>query len=152
MQEALQLFARSLFAYISVDRTAESEGPYIFLAFLAFAVAEPIRYPYYLLKKLEMEDTLAYRIFGHLRYNCFIVFYPIGAFGDMMAGVHSAPATGHLSMTLPNSWNWSFSYPFFISRVLPFLYLCQFPLNYMYLLEQRKRYYQGSQPAKVKQH
>ena len=28
--------------------------------------------------------------FGHIRYNLFIVFYPIGAFADLMTGFYSA--------------------------------------------------------------
>ena len=50
VSEVAQLFARSIFTYLSIQYTDESKGPWIFLAFVAFSVAEPIRYPYYFLK------------------------------------------------------------------------------------------------------
>ena len=57
VSEVAQLFARSIFTYLSIQHTDESKGPWIFLAFTAFSVAEPIRYPYYFLKTLGYEST-----------------------------------------------------------------------------------------------
>ena len=85
-----QLTARSIFAFISIEYNDARNGPFIFLALFAFAIAEPVRYPFYFLKTLELDNTLVGKLFGHLRYNLFIFFYPLGAFADLMAGVYSA--------------------------------------------------------------
>ena len=117
------------------------------MAFFAFSVAEPIRYPYYLLKMVDSDETSLGKFFGHLRYNMFIIFYPLGAFCDLMAGYHSAEtmaSNGHYSILMPNTLNFSVSYPWFISRLLPLLYILSFPVNYGYLLAQRKKYYSTS--------
>ena len=145
-----QLWARSIFCYISIQYTDESKGPFIFLAFLAFSVAEPIRYPYYLLKMVGADETAIGRFFGHLRYNMFIVFYPLGAFCDLAAGYFSAETmaqNGYYSIKMPNTLNFSIWYPWFITRLLPFLYLTTFPMNYGYLMAQRKKYY--APPEKI---
>ena len=82
---------RSLFAFISTTYIDESTGgQYIFLALLSFLIGDGVRYPFYILKTIEMERTLLGRLFGNLRYNMWLIFYPLGAFSDTMAGVHSA--------------------------------------------------------------
>ena len=142
--EFLQLLARGLFCYISIEHTDESKGPFIWFAFFAFAIAETIRYPYYLFKMLGMEDTGVGKFFGLLRYNMFIVFYPMGAFSDLMTGYYSAPAlkeNGKYSLLLPNKYNFSFDYSYFIGVIIPALYVVFLPMNYMQLLAQRKKYF-----------
>ena len=147
-----QLLARSMFCYISVANVVEETGGfYILYAFIAFAVAEPVRYPYYLLKLIGYEETALGRFYGHLRYNLFIVFYPIGAFCDLMTGVHSAPNVAHLNYLMPNTLNIAFNYQFAISVVTPIIYAIMLPFNYKYLLAQRSKYYaQRAEKLKVK--
>ena len=48
---------RCLFCYFSIENTDESKGPWIFLAFISFGIVEPIRYPYYLFKLVNMENS-----------------------------------------------------------------------------------------------
>ena len=140
--ELPQLLARSLFCYISVANVVEETGGfYILYALIAFAVAEPVRYPYYLFKLIGMEETTLGRLYGHLRYNLFIVFYPIGAFCDLMVGVHSVPNVGHLNYLMPNSLNIAFNYQYFIGVIVPIIYAIMLPFNYKYLLAQRSKYY-----------
>ena len=137
VSEVAQLFARSIFTYISIKYTDESKGPWIFLAFAAFSVAEPIRYPYYFLKTTGYDQTFLGKFFGHLRYNFFIIFYPIGAFSDLMTGYYSHNSiveNGKYSLMLPNSYNISFYYPWFIGYFVPISYILMFPINYGYLL------------------
>jgi hypothetical protein len=107
------------------------------MAFVAFAVAEPIRYPYYLLKTIEMENTPLGIFFGNLRYNAFIIFYPLGAYGDLMTGVYSGNTIkklGYYSIMMPNSFNFQFDYSWFITYFVPVLYIIMFPINYKHLL------------------
>ena len=54
LPECLNVFCRCVFIYISVDNFDESSGPFIFLALVSFGLSEPIRYPYYLLKILDL--------------------------------------------------------------------------------------------------
>ena len=131
-----QLTARTIFAFISIEFNDARKGPFIFLALFAFAIAEPIRYPYYFLKTLELDNSLIGRLFGHLRYNLFIVFYPLGAFSDLMAGVYSAKNIENQSVysyELPNEMNFAFDYPWFITYIVPVFYMIAFPVAYMYL-------------------
>ena len=124
--------------------TDPSQGPFILLAFFAFAIAEPGRYPYYLLKMLGQDKSSLGTLFGHVRYNLFIVFYPIGAFCDLMTGYHSSGSlmkTGAYSFLLPNTVNFSFNFPWVVTYFLPTMYILSFPMNYGYLLAQRKKFY-----------
>ena len=150
--EALQLFARSIFVFVSIENTDESIAPYVWTAFLAFSFGETLRYPYYLLKCLDADKSSLGKFFGFLRYNMFIVIYPVGAFSDLMTGVHSASnmrASGAYSIALPNAYNFAFDYPWFISRLVPFVYSLALPMNYMTLLAQRSKYFAGAKKEQV---
>lgn len=119
----------------------ETGGVYVLYAFISFALVEITRYPYYLMKMTGFQDSVIGRFYGHMRYNLFIVFYPLGAYCDLMAGIHSLPNVAHMNYELPNKLNIAFDYQFFIGRIAPLLYITAFPLNYQYLLHQRTRYY-----------
>jgi len=54
-----------------------SNDIYIFMVGLPWAITECIRYPFYQFKGLQS-------ILGHLRYNLFIVLYPIGVAGELL--------------------------------------------------------------------
>ena len=47
-----------------------------------FCLVESFRYLYYLVKQLGLEHKLFGRVLGFIRYNSFIVCYPIGAIGE----------------------------------------------------------------------
>ena len=118
-------------------RTDESKGPYVFYALGAFACAEPHRYPYYLLKLLGAEKSPAGIFFGHLRYNLFMFFYPIGAFCDLMTGVMAVDnmiAANFLIYKLPNALNICFNWPWLMKYVVTTIYAIMLPFNYSYLL------------------
>ena len=46
----------------------------------------------------------------------------------------------YYSISMPNEWNFAFDFEYFI-YAMPFLYLAFFPLNYFYMLRQRKNYF-----------
>ena len=50
---------------------------WIFMAGICWCIAETTRYPFYQFKSLQP-------ILGHLRYNLFIVCYPIGVTGELL--------------------------------------------------------------------
>lgn len=123
------------------------------MAFFAFAFGEPIRYPYYLLKSLGKEKKPLGLFFGHLRYNFFIVFYPIGAFCDLMTTYYAGQVIrekGLYSYHLPNKYNIAFDMPFSCEIIIPFFYSLAFPANYSLLLATRKKYYQGLKDEREK--
>merc|ERR1712224_533413 len=106
--EFCQLFCSCIFAYISIDNFDESKGPFILIALVAFGVAEPARYPYYMLKILEADENIVGRFFGHLRYNLFIIFYPLGALCDGLTSIYSSEnmrKSGQFSIMMPNKYN-----------------------------------------------
>jgi hypothetical protein len=68
-------------------------------------MGDGVRYPYYVLKTLGADKTFLGRLFGNLRYNLWLVFYPLGAFSDTMAGYYSAEPireAGAYSVSMPN--------------------------------------------------
>ena len=127
-----------------MEHTDFSKGPYIFLALAAFAVGEPVRYFYYLVKSFDLEHHPIGRVLGHLRYNVFIIVYPIGATCDGLASYYSTEnnlRTGIYSYPLPNSLNVGFSYAWFTGNFIPIMYIVMLPLNYKLLLAMRSKYY-----------
>ena len=50
---------------------------YVLMAAIPWCIAEFVRYPFYQFKGLQ-----AY--LGHLRYNLFIVLYPVGVTGELL--------------------------------------------------------------------
>ena len=52
-----------------------------------FALGEGARYLFNLFTVLNIVKTPLGRLVGHLRWNLFLVLYPIGALGDGLAGV-----------------------------------------------------------------
>jgi len=123
------------------------------MAFFAFAFGEPIRYPYYFLKTLGKDKKPMGLFFGHLRYNFFIVFYPIGAFCDLMTTYYAGQVIREkdlYSYHLPNKYNIAFNMPFFCEFMVPSVYALAFPANYLMLLATRKKYYKGLEDDREK--
>lgn len=54
--------------------------PYSTICYVCFTLSEIIRFSYYLTKQLNSNMY----ILEYLRYNAFVVLYPIGAFGEMI--------------------------------------------------------------------
>ena len=105
LPECLNVFCRAMFCYVSVENFDENSGPFVLLAFIAFGIAEPIRYPYYLLKILDFENHPIGKFFGHLRFNLFILFYPLGALCDGLTTYYASEnmrKLGHYSLLMPN--------------------------------------------------
>ena len=143
INEFFQNMLRCIFAYISVEYTDETKGPWIYLAFISFGIVETIRYPFYIAKILDVESTLFGKILGYLRYNLFIPFYPIGAFADGMALYYSLDKIKQedlFMIHLPNAFNFSFDFIFFVYIICLPLYLC-FPINYKVLFAGRAKFY-----------
>lgn len=110
---------------------------------MMFAVVESNRYAYYAIKQQSLENSTIGRILGFIRYNSFIVFYPIGAIGEnvVIYGAKQRIIDKQLySIFMPNKFNFVFDMGF-IFTIAPLLYLPTFPLIYYYLLLQRNKYF-----------
>ena len=85
------------------------------------------------MKPIVSDDFLLVKIFGHFRYNLFILAYPLGVIGEMISlyssyhrlkglAIKDRPLTVHM----PNKWNFVFDLESFIV-ILPVIYLIGFP-------------------------
>ena len=72
-----------------------------------------IRYPWYAASLLGgAPHTLTW-----LRYTAFYALYPVGVVAEMWIIAAALPvlaSTGIHSISLPNAWNWAFSYHYFM--------------------------------------
>ena len=119
--------------------------PIVLPVLYCFALGESSRYCYNLFVSLGQNHTLIGRVVGHFRWNLFLVLYPIGALGDGLAGVFTISVLNETepmpySISMPNQWNFSFNFAYFLT-LLPFLYMIQFPINFMHLVRKRREFY-----------
>ena len=125
LNEAAFLFMRSLFIWISIKFTEERFGPWVFLAFLSFAIVEVIRYPFYLIKLKTgfTKDSKMTIMLGHLRYNLPLVFFPLGALGDGAAGLFAL-------QNIYKQKEWGLYYVIFFCLIIIPAYIFGFPKIY----------------------
>jgi len=103
----------------------------------AWTVTEIIRYGFYLANLLGLQASLL--VF--LRYTLFIGLYPLGVTGELLciyAAAGRAGETGQWSYPMPNKYNFSFSFPFFLCLVM-LTYIPVFPQLYLHMFAQRKK-------------
>ena len=122
----------------------------IFMVALPWAITECVRYPFYQFKGLQ-------EYLGHLRYNLFIVLYPIGVTGELLCcyrlyqiSLPLARKDKPYTFDMPNMWNFAFDFETVVMYILPVVYLFGFPPLYMYMLSQRKKFYATEATAKIK--
>ena len=140
----LQTGARSIFGFISLPMHREYL-PIVLPILICFSAGEFARYQFNLIHTLGWSKTRLGRISGHMRWNAFLVLYPIGAFLDGLAGVFTIPVMKETepmpySISLPNKLNFAFNFAYFLTA-LPLAYVMQFPVNFGHLLRKRKQFY-----------
>lgn len=86
-------------------------------------------------------------IVGYFRYNSFIVCYPVGITGELMAYYMAWENFSRLpkdqkpfTYLMPNTYNVAFDFPCFIQYMIPLLYLAIFPQLYLHMFGQRDKY------------
>jgi very-long-chain (3R)-3-hydroxyacyl-CoA dehydratase len=105
-----------------------------------WSVAECIRYGNYLYSDLVGNN----QIVTWIRYSGFVVLYPLGISSELLCLLDAMPVIEKccprvFSLEMPNSYNFSFDYLYFIwISVLPG-YVFGSPYLYNYMLGQRKR-------------
>ena len=147
----LQTAARAIFGFISLPLHI-AYYPVVLIVLYCFSLGEGVRYGYNFCTTVGIEETLFGRIMGHLRWNFFLVIYPVGAFGDGLAAVMTIPVVRDsnpmlFSVAMPNFLNISFNFLYFL-YLLPFAYAMQFPVNYSYLVGKRAQFYQAANQKK----
>ncbi|XP_010883760.1 very-long-chain (3R)-3-hydroxyacyl-CoA dehydratase 1 [Esox lucius] len=119
----------------SIKQIQNEESVILFL--VVWTVTEITRYSFYTFNLL---NHLPYFI-KWARYNMFIIMYPLGVVGELMTIYAALPyvrKTGMLSMRLPNKYNVSFDYYYFLIIVM-LSYIPLFPQLYFHMLRQRRK-------------
>ncbi|KAI9479563.1 tyrosine phosphatase-like protein [Zychaea mexicana] len=105
---------------------------------IAWSVTECIRYSYYTLNLIGQVP----KFLTWARYNFFLVLYPLGVGSELMM-VYQA---------LPYAYEWN-PYYYYFMIVVALVYLPGFPVLFMHMLAQRKKYLKGTyMVAEKKQH
>ena len=149
IQTAMQIASRLVVVWGILWPVTESRNSLGFpLLMSAWSVAEATRYSYY---ALNLYDLVPY-LLTWARYTFFIVLYPVGVTGELLA-IYSSLAviarTGLFSIPMPNPLNVSFYYEYALVGVM-LSYIPFFPQLYFYMLAQRKKILSGAavQPPK----
>eukprot|EP00793_Prasinoderma_coloniale_P001126 PRCOL_00006117-RA len=139
---AVQVASRLGILWGVLYTTPEVQGnPAIVSLLAAWALTEPIRYSFYTfqLLKLPVPAPLLW-----IRYSLFIIAYPVGITSEVVLAVSALPhiraavaATGMLSVSLPNAWNFGFDF-YWAAVVATMLYVPGAPFLYTHMLKQRK--------------
>jgi very-long-chain (3R)-3-hydroxyacyl-CoA dehydratase len=105
---------------------------------IAWCLVEVIRYLYLALNMFG----IAPRILTWLRYTLFYILYPMGVYGEMKVLIDSMPYLSEsqiLSITLPNSWNFAFSFASYIWVLVYVIYIPGLYVQYTHMISQRRR-------------
>lgn len=112
----------------------------------AWCLSEVIRYGFFALKELLGEAPY---ISTWLRYSGFIALYPIGVASELTMAWLALPElkrTGKWSITMPNAYNFAFSY--YAACVLAMItYIPGLPQLYGYMLANRRKVLGGGSNA-----
>ena len=122
------------FGFISLPEFNNSVPSFwLTLTLMMFSTVESFRYSFYFLKQVNMDEgTQIGRVFGWLRFNLFLVCYPLGAIGEIMVLLNAAQEVGKsgspkkYSLEMPNPYNFAFDMEYFM-YLLPVIYLFVFP-------------------------
>ncbi|XP_048223734.1 very-long-chain (3R)-3-hydroxyacyl-CoA dehydratase 1 isoform X2 [Perognathus longimembris pacificus] len=123
----------------SVKPVQNEESVVLFL--VSWTVTEITRYSFYTFSLL---DHLPYFI-KWARYNFFIILYPVGVAGELLTIYAALPyvkKSGMFSIRLPNKYNVSFDYYYFLLITMA-SYIPLFPQLYFHMLRQRRKLLHG---------
>jgi very-long-chain (3R)-3-hydroxyacyl-CoA dehydratase len=116
------------------------QSSWIFNITTAWSLAEIIRYGYYLYLSIGVPPKTIIWI----RYSAFIILYPIGVFSELMTlkdayGKIKQCCPRVYSFEMPNEFNISFDYLYFIWLLVIPGYCVGFPFLYSYMFQQRNK-------------
>ncbi|XP_060068147.1 very-long-chain (3R)-3-hydroxyacyl-CoA dehydratase 2-like [Ylistrum balloti] len=140
---AFQVFSRVFLTWgvaYSVPQVQTTVGVFMFI--FAWTITEIVRYSFYFSGLVGM---IPYAL-QWCRYTFFLVLYPFGVTGELLTIYASLPYVkerGLYSVALPNSFNMSFSYYYFLICTM-FVYIPIFPQLFMHMIAQRKKVIGGA--------
>ncbi|KAL6260384.1 hypothetical protein P5V15_007913 [Pogonomyrmex californicus] len=115
-----------------------ASSPGLPLALIAWSITEIIRYFYYFVNLINIVPY----VLVWLRYTTFIILYPLGVTGELLcfysAMKYATANPDSWSYTLPNKWNFTFSYLYFLVTVA-LTYIPLFPQLYLHMFAQRRK-------------
>ncbi|XP_008832119.1 very-long-chain (3R)-3-hydroxyacyl-CoA dehydratase 1 isoform X1 [Nannospalax galili] len=123
----------------SIKPIQNEESVVLFL--VSWTVTEITRYSFYTFSLL---DHLPYFV-KWARYNFFIILYPVGVAGELLTIYAALPyvkKSGMFSIRLPNKYNVSFDYYYFLLITMA-SYIPLFPQLYFHMLRQRRKVLHG---------
>jgi len=116
------------------------------LVMIAWDITEIIRYGYYFLNLIGMQQVLVW-----FRYTLFIILYPIGITGELICMYYSLEYIRNKNLftfSMPNAFNFTFDYQY--AMVIAMLsYIPIFPQLYCHMFAQRRKILGGGSKAKA---
>ena len=103
----------------------------VFYMYLAWAISEVIRYPFYAFSTLKMD----FFPIVYLRYTTFIVLYPIGVMSELSVLYQAFP----IATADPRYWMFGGYIKFIMLPYMIYAYGVAFPQIFRYLLKTRKQ-------------
>ncbi|XP_053323214.1 very-long-chain (3R)-3-hydroxyacyl-CoA dehydratase 1 [Spea bombifrons] len=138
----VQVSSRIFMVWLITNSIRQIQSEHSVVLFLVvWTVTEITRYSYYTFNLL---NHLPYFI-KWARYNLFIVLYPIGVAGELLTIYAALPyvrKSGMYSLRLPNKYNVSFDYYYFLIIIMC-SYIPLFPQLYFHMLRQRRKVLHG---------
>ena len=139
-----QTAVRTTFALTS-SHLHRADLPIFFVTLVCFTIVEIARYGTNFFASIGMKDSPIARVLQAVRWNSFIICYPLGASLEGVMHCYAIPTLKQMdpmpySITMPNKLNFAFNFSYFLT-MLPIAMILQFPSNYTYLLAKRRQYY-----------
>ncbi|KAK5583026.1 hypothetical protein RB653_004616 [Dictyostelium firmibasis] len=131
-----QVFGRNHVLLVALAYTPEVQQHWgVWLMFFIWGVSELIRFPYYLY------GNNSPKLLTWLRYNAFIVLYPLGFGAENVLWYKMLPVILERRIhfiDMPNQFNFAYNYYYFL-LVWITLTLLVFPQQYMYMFKLRAK-------------
>ncbi|KAL0124785.1 hypothetical protein PUN28_006562 [Cardiocondyla obscurior] len=147
-----QVFSRVMLVVgviLATPYTYAAASPGLPLALTAWSITEIIRYSYYFANIIGIVPN----ILTWLRYTFFIGLYPLGVTGELLcfyaAVKYASVNPDSWSYVLPNKWNFTFSYLYFLIIIM-LVYIPGFPQLYLHMFKQRSKIFSPDAAAKEK--
>ena len=125
--------------------------------FVVWALADIIRYVSYIAKIInpDGEKSLLSSVTEWMRFNCFLVFYPVGYAAELAGGFSGTRKLLLLddddkipyTLRMPNQFNVSFDFLFFITYTARILGTIAFFVLFPHMLASRASYYKKKAAA-----
>ncbi|XP_007903679.1 very-long-chain (3R)-3-hydroxyacyl-CoA dehydratase [Callorhinchus milii] len=134
----IQVIGRNVILFVVIGTQEEMQNKAaVFAVFYLWSIIEMFRYPYYMLSCIDTE----WKILTWIRYTIWIPLYPFGVIAEAVCVVQSIPhfdETGRFSIVLPNPFNISFGFSYFLQAYLILMFLGLF-INFRHLYRLRNK-------------